>query len=79
MSAGTQLTRKNFAELYSMVFFDLDYKKEALVSDSKDMTFTFTLSGSGAGSTCFAYILYEQEASYGKIDNTFVITSEVSR
>ena len=43
------------------------------------MTFTFTLSGDGAGSTCFAYILYEQEASYGKIDNTFVITSEVSR
>jgi hypothetical protein len=41
-----------------MVFFDLDYKKEALVSDSKDMTFTFTLSGAGTGSTCFAYILY---------------------
>lgn len=79
MSAGTQLTRKNFAALYSMVFFDLDYKKEALVSDSKDMTFTFTLSASGEGSTCYAYILYEQEASYGKIDNTFVITSEVSR
>ena len=79
LSSGTQLTRELFANLYSMVYFDLDYKKDSLVSDSKDMTFDFTLSASGAGTTCFAYILYEQEASYGKLDNTFVITSEVSR
>jgi hypothetical protein len=84
-SAGIQLSRTLFKNLYSMLYFDLDYKKAPLVSDNTDLTLTYKLTaplGADGGVPrtyrVYAIILGEYEASYVKKNDSFTLISEVS-
>ena len=77
-SAGVQLSRKHFRDLYSMLYFDLEYKKAPLVSDTTDLTFTYTLSSTTTTPYfVYALVLAEHEAQYTKLNDSFVLLSEV--
>jgi len=77
-SAGVQLSRKLYRDVFSMLYFDLEYKKAPLVSDTTDLTFTYTLSiGTNTPYFVYALVLAEHEAQYTKLNDSFVLLSEV--
>ena len=60
-----------------MIYFNVEFHKMSVVSDAKEMHFVYNLSAAApADYTVTSIVLYEQEASYGVINNAFVITSE---
>ena len=77
---GSILSRDRYAQLNSMVYFDLEYQKRSVVSDAKDMTFVWSLGANTAEPfVIYAILLYENDASFGRIDNQYVLLSEISK
>ena len=61
-----------------MLYFDLEYKKAPLVSDTTDLTFTYTLSSTTTTPYfVYALVLAKHEAQYTKLNDSFVLLSEV--
>lgn len=80
-SDGIQLTRGLFENLYSMLYFDLSYKRAPLISDSTELTFTYDLGGAGniAQYTIYAFIEHEMKSSFTRLGGEFTLLSEVSK
>lgn len=77
---GLQMTRNFYRDVYSMIYIDLDYRKQGVISDNTDITFNYVLSGGTAEPyTIFCIIEYENDAKFGQRDGSFVITSSVSK
>lgn len=77
---GSQVTRKNFVDLFSVIYFDLDYQKLGTVSDNKDMTFIYNLTTNTAEPFyIYAVMLYSNDASFSKLSNRYTLFSEVSK
>lgn len=73
---GLELSRSLFKNMYSMLYFDLDFSKERLVTDTTDIVLHFTLDVAPlVASRVYAVILFENEATFSKIDGNFMVSS----
>ena len=81
LCCGSLLSRDKYKTLNSVIYFDLEYQKRSVVSDAKDMTLNWALSEAGAIQPfiIYAILLYENDASFGRIDNQYVLLSEISK
>jgi hypothetical protein len=81
LCCGSVLTRDKYKTLNSVIYFDLEYQKRSVVSDAKDMTFVFSLDAApnAVGFIIYAILMYENDASFGRIDNQYVLLSEISK
>jgi hypothetical protein len=81
LCCGSILSRDKYKTLNSLLYFDLEYQKRSVVSDSKDMTLVFSLDPqpNAVGFIIYAILLYENDASFGRIDNSYVLLSEISK
>ena len=78
LHAGSLLSRELFENLYSCVYFDLKYQKRQLVSDVRDFTFVYNIDGTPTNDYyVYCLIKYKETATFGKVNNQYVITSEV--
>ena len=85
---GSLLSRDKYKLLNSVVYFDLEYQKRSVVSDAKDMTFVWSIDTPPAVNgnipaispfIIYAVLMYENDASFGRIDNSYVLLSEISK
>lgn len=81
LCCGSLLSRDTYKTLNSVIYFDLEYQKRSVVSDAKDMTLNWALGAGGAIQPfiIYAILLYENDASFGRIDNAYVLLSEISK
>lgn len=90
LCCGSLLSRDKYKKLNSVIYFDLEYQKRSVVSDAKDMTLNWALSpGVAVGNPpvvppiapfiIYAILMYENDASFGRIDNAYVLLSEISK
>ena len=90
LCCGSLLSRDKYKKLNSVIYFDLEYQKRSVVSDAKDMTLNWALSpGVAVGNPLvvppiapfiiYAILMYENDASFGRIDNAYVLLSEISK
>jgi hypothetical protein len=76
---GLVVSRGMFENVHSMLYFDLEYKKSAMVNGVYDMKFMAHLSGSPVNQyRVYAFVLSENQASYYLRDNMYYMHTDVS-
>ena len=70
----TQLNMHNFTSLYSLVYFNLTYQKEAVTQDPKQLVLNYSLNTAPAAHVrAHAIVFYENEVIVDKVGNELMM------
>ena len=73
-NTGTQLNLHNFTSLYGLIYFDLNYQKEVVTRDPKQLILHYRLNTAPAANVrAHSIVLYENEVIVDKVGNELMI------
>ena len=73
-NTGTQLNLHNFTSLYGLIYFDLNYQKEVITRDPKQLLLHYRLTAAPLGNIrAHSIVFYESEVVVKTVGNELMI------